>query len=338
MMRAIRQEALDFSLQRSRLELERRKATKQETHKFAVNVHMDAEAARIRNIAARKELDKAEALAGFDFSDGLSRIRKEQLEPVAASLNPPSIPDEALEELFSRIAEVDKRKTEGSQKAKARSRTKTLALAKRPGAVRSCGTISFTSTPRHFPTPQRESQVLEEETWLRKQADYRKVLDEPDSACSRTEERDPLWLKEKGDFFLAAGDYNSAIACYSRAAQLGSNMPEIYMNRALAHFHKNNLHKVLEDSSKALDTYPESVETSRKERTKAHWRRALAFLKMDLMVESLIEFEGALKTGWVDENLVKQRHVVKSLIEGTGVDSPLTNSVSMFSGLVSEKS
>lgn len=69
-MRVVRQEALDFSLQRSRTDEEQRKAAKLEAHKFAVTEHMSAEAESIREVTVQREREKSAVLAGFDLTDG----------------------------------------------------------------------------------------------------------------------------------------------------------------------------------------------------------------------------------------------------------------------------
>ena len=69
-MRIVRQKALDYSLQRARAELEKRKRTALERHKFAVNEHVDAEASKARESRDRMDRVKAETLASFDFSSG----------------------------------------------------------------------------------------------------------------------------------------------------------------------------------------------------------------------------------------------------------------------------
>ena len=70
-----------------------------------------------------------------------------------------------------------------------------------------------------------------------------------------------------------------------------SVIPELYMNRSLAHLHKKNLHKVLEDTSNAIDLFSGDSHRCaqsiiRKEHVKAHWRRGVAFFALDLPVES----------------------------------------------------
>ena len=155
------------------------------------------------------------------------------------------------------------------------------------------------------------------------------------------EQRDPVWLKTKADWFLDAGDHDSAIACYSRALRLtASASPELYMNRSLAHLHKKNLHKVLEDTSNAIDLF--SGDTNRcaqsiirKERVKAHWRRGVAFFTLDLPVESLVEYEAALKiSDGENEELSEQRDWVKTAVEGTASMEEMIVSPDNFSRMI----
>uniref|UniRef100_G3W7J5 Dynein axonemal assembly factor 4 n=1 Tax=Sarcophilus harrisii TaxID=9305 RepID=G3W7J5_SARHA len=67
-------------------------------------------------------------------------------------------------------------------------------------APRSTGNIKIQFTPRVFPTALRESQVAEEEEWLHKQAEARRIMNEdiPELHDLKEEEKNPEWLKDKG--------------------------------------------------------------------------------------------------------------------------------------------
>lgn len=99
---------------------------------------------------------------------------------------------------------------------------------------RSTATLQVDFTPREFPTPSRESQAEEEEEWLRKQAAARRSVGFV-SEDLRPEEKNPVYLKEKGDEFLRTGNYLGAISAYSFGIKLRDNFADLFVGRAEAH-------------------------------------------------------------------------------------------------------
>ncbi|KAM9713769.1 dynein axonemal assembly factor 4 isoform 2-T3 [Dama dama] len=121
-------------------------------------------------------------------------------------------------------------------------------------APRSVGSIKISFTPRVFPTALRESQVAEEEEWLHKQAEARRAMntDIPELCDLKEEEKNPEWLKDKGNKLFAMENYLAAINAYNLAIRLNNKIPLLYLNRAACHLKLKNLHKAIEDSSKAF--------------------------------------------------------------------------------------
>ncbi|KAG9341153.1 hypothetical protein JZ751_019592, partial [Albula glossodonta] len=148
-------------------------------------------------------------------------------------------------------------------------------------APRCSGNIKVHFTPRVFPTALRESRVAEEEEWLKKQAEARRACstDIPELQDLKEEERNPDWLKEKGNKLFATGNYLAAVNAYNLAIQLNRNIPALYSNRAACHLKLRNLHKAIEDSSKA------TVANNAEARLKAHLRRGTAFCELELYTE-----------------------------------------------------
>ncbi|XP_077989227.1 dynein axonemal assembly factor 4-like [Glandiceps talaboti] len=183
-------------------------------------------------------------------------------------------------------------------------------------APRSQGSIEIKFTPRVFPTPQRESHHTEEEEWLKKQAEARKVdiLDDPDLT---EEEKNPDWLKDKGDKFYKNGNYLAAVNAYNQAIRLNPKLPSLYSNRAACHLQLRNLMKCIEDCSTALDLLQPPVQANASSRLKVHIRRGTAFCEFELYVEGLQDYEAALKIDPGNEKLTTDAERIRKIIQGT---------------------
>ncbi|XP_069766382.1 dynein axonemal assembly factor 4 [Narcine bancroftii] len=189
-------------------------------------------------------------------------------------------------------------------------------------APRSAGNIQVQFTPRVFPTALRESLIAEEEEWLRKQAEARRVNDAhaPDFKDLKEEERNPDWLKDKGNKLFASGDYLAAINAYNLGIRLNNKLPILYLNRAATHLKLRNLHKALEDCSKALDLLTPAVPDNADSRLKAHVRRGAAFCELELYVEGLQDYEAALKIDPCNRAIQADAEKIRQVIQGVPAD------------------
>ncbi|KAJ8249342.1 hypothetical protein GJAV_G00233760 [Gymnothorax javanicus] len=186
-------------------------------------------------------------------------------------------------------------------------------------APRSCGNIKVKFTPRVFPTALRESRVAEEEEWLKKQAEARRVSGEdlPELNDLKQEERNPDWLKEKGNKLFATGNYLGAVSAYTLAIQLNRNIPALYSNRAACHLKLRNLHKAVEDSSKALSLLTPAVPDNAAARLRAHLRRGSAFCELQLYTEGLQDYQSALKIDPHNEAIQADAEMIREIIQGS---------------------
>ncbi|XP_043532981.1 dynein assembly factor 4, axonemal [Chiloscyllium plagiosum] len=187
---------------------------------------------------------------------------------------------------------------------------------------RSAGNIEVQFTPRVFPTALRESLIAEEEEWLRKQAEARRAKNAniPELKDLKEEEKNPDWLKDKGNKLFASGDYLAAINAYNLGIQLNNKLPALYLNRAASHLKLRNLHKAIEDSSKALDLLTPAVPDNANGRLKAHVRRGTAFCELELYVEGLQDFEAALKIDPNNKTIQDDAEKIRRVIQGTPPD------------------
>uniref|UniRef100_A0A3B4WST2 Dynein axonemal assembly factor 4 n=1 Tax=Seriola lalandi dorsalis TaxID=1841481 RepID=A0A3B4WST2_SERLL len=186
-------------------------------------------------------------------------------------------------------------------------------------APRPAGNIQVTFTPRVFPTALRESRVQEEEEWLHKQAEARRAVNpDVEELKDLTEEnRNPDWLKDKGDKCFATADYLSAVNAYNLAIRLNRKIPALYSNRAACHLKLRNLHKAVEDSSQALDLLTPPVAANAAARARAHVRRGSAFCQLQLYAEGLQDYQAALKIDCHNEALLADTQRIRDIIQGT---------------------
>ncbi|KAG7504535.1 dynein assembly factor 4, axonemal [Solea senegalensis] len=219
-------------------------------------------------------------------------------------------------------------KSSGSRNVELNQRGSTAAKCKKqqvhPPALRRPGNIQVTFTPRVFSTPLRESKVQEEEEWLRKQAEARRILtaDAEELKELKDEERNPDWLKDKGDKCFMKGDYLSALNAYSLAIRLNRKMSAVFSNRAACHLKLGNLDKAIEDSSQALDLLTPHVAANAEARARAHVRRGAAFCELQLYVEGLWDYEAALKIYPDDESLQSDAQKIRGIIQGAAAAAP----------------
>ncbi|XP_075714086.1 dynein axonemal assembly factor 4 [Rhinoderma darwinii] len=186
-------------------------------------------------------------------------------------------------------------------------------------ATRKFGSIKIQFTPRVFPTALRESRLPEEEEWLQKQAEARKAINTADLDLQdlKEEEKNPEWLKDKGNKLFAAGDYLAAVNALNLAIRLNDKMPTLYLNRSACHLKLRNLHKTVEDASKALELLTPPVPDNAAARLKAHVRRGTAFCELELYVEGLQDYEAALKIDPANMSVKSDAENIRRIIQGT---------------------
>ncbi|XP_074956420.1 dynein axonemal assembly factor 4 isoform X2 [Phalacrocorax aristotelis] len=190
-------------------------------------------------------------------------------------------------------------------------------------APRSAATIKINFTSRVFPTALRESHVAEEEEWLRKQAEARRTVSADLSELDdlKEEEKNADWLKDKGNKMFATGNYLAAVNAYNFAVRLNNKLPLLYLNRAACHLKLSNLHKAIEDSSKALELLTPPVPDNENARVKAYVRRGTAFCQLELYTEGLQDYEAALKIDPKNKTIEKDAEKIRHLVQGTMQDS-----------------
>ncbi|KAL8197032.1 UNVERIFIED_CONTAM: hypothetical protein K2H54_007322 [Gekko kuhli] len=185
---------------------------------------------------------------------------------------------------------------------------------------RCAGSIQLRFTPRVFPTALRESRAQEEEEWLQKQAEARRAIstDLAELEDLSEEEKNPDWLKDKGNKMFATGNFLAAVGAYNLAIRINSKIPALYLNRAACHLRLRNLHKAIEDSSKALDLLTPPVPDNANARVKAHVRRGTAFCELELYAEGLQDYVAALRIEPTNKSISEDAEKIRRIIQETG--------------------
>ncbi|CAG5865213.1 unnamed protein product, partial [Menidia menidia] len=196
------------------------------------------------------------------------------------------IREKALEKHQQKLSSQSKQKAE-KQQAEKKYALKTMMKIKQaqPPPPRPGGNIQISFTPRVFPTALRESRLPEEE-----EAEARRsVISAAEELQDlREEERNPDWLKDKGECF-GTGDFQGAVNAYSLALRLNPQLPALFSNRAACHLKLRNLHKAIQDASK-------------------------------LYAEGLLDYEAALRIDPQNEALRADAQRIRAIIQGSAAN------------------
>ncbi|XP_011361753.1 dynein axonemal assembly factor 4 isoform X1 [Pteropus medius] len=321
MMQRIREKSILQAQERAKEATEAKASARREDQKYTLNVMMKIEEEERKKIEDMKENERIKATKELEAWKEHQRKAEEQKRI------------QRKEKLHHQEKQIEEGK-----KLKHKSLTRNSAsrnLATKGGnsediffeklkddsipAPRSVGSIKINFTPRVFPTALRESQVAEEEEWLHKQAEARRVMntDIPELCDLKEEEKNPDWLKDKGNKLFATENYLAAINAYNLAIRLNNKIPLLYLNRAACHLKLKNLHKAIEDSSKALELLTPPVADNANARMKAHVRRGTAFCQLELYVEGLQDYEAALKIDPSNKIVQNDAEKIRNIIQGT---------------------
>ncbi|NXE16805.1 DAAF4 factor, partial [Lophotis ruficrista] len=321
----LRENAVLKAHEKAKEETEGKKVTKQEHKKYALEATMKLEEAERKRIEDLKEKERQKVTKELELwkkqqkdAEKQKRVQKEgelhqeveQLKEKKEKLNKTSIPNEGT----SKTRLKPSKGCDGSHSMfSANLKEEQLPAPRAPATIK----INFTS--RVFPTALRESRIAEEEEWLSKQAEARRTIraDLSELEDLKEEEKNPDWLKDKGNKMFATGNYLAALNAYNLAVRLNSKLPLLYLNRAACHLKLRNLHKAIEDSSKALELLTPPVPDNESARVKAYVRRGTAFCQLELFTEGLQDYEAALKIDPKNKTIEKDAEKIRHLIQGT---------------------
>ncbi|XP_015728382.1 dynein assembly factor 4, axonemal isoform X8 [Coturnix japonica] len=321
----LRENAVLRAQEKAKEETEAKKVTKQEHKKYALEATMKLEEAERKRIEGLKEEERQKVTKELE----LWRSQQKDDDKQKRVQNEGELHEEVEQLKEKKREKINKTgiSNEGISKTKLKDTrghgshsifSENLKEEQLP-APRSAGTIKINFTPRVFPTALRESRVAEEEEWLQKQAEARRTISADLSELEdlKEEEKNPDWLKDKGNKMFAAGDYLAAVNAYNLAVRLNNKLPQLYLNRAACHLKLRNLHKAIEDSSKALELLTPPVPDNENARVKAYVRRGTAFCQLELYAEGLQDYEAALKIDPKNKAIEKDAEKIRHTIQGT---------------------
>ncbi|XP_023253133.1 dynein assembly factor 4, axonemal [Seriola lalandi dorsalis] len=295
----------------------RSKAEKQRTEKkYALETMMKLEKEERESVQKMKDAEREKTTAELDAWQLRQKQQAEEEEQVKLHTQRDN------QNNLKAVTQKQEKRCSDGRNVKLDRRGSEAKCKKKPAdlpAPRPAGNIQVTFTPRVFPTALRESRVQEEEEWLHKQAEARRAVNpDVEELKDLTEEnRNPDWLKDKGDKCFATADYLSAVNAYNLAIRLNRKIPALYSNRAACHLKLRNLHKAVEDSSQALDLLTPPVAANAAARARAHVRRGSAFCQLQLYAEGLQDYQAALKIDCHNEALLADTQRIRDIIQGT---------------------
>ncbi|XP_061450817.1 dynein axonemal assembly factor 4 isoform X3 [Rhineura floridana] len=317
-MQRIREDAVRKAQEDAKAEAEAKGTRKQERSKFALEATIKLEDAERKRIEEQKEEEREKATKEIEKWKEQNEKQKKVQEKYQSHQE------------WRKTLEKSKQQNRKMKSNRGTVKSSTMAGATSSGnmfseklkeesvpAPRSAGSIEIKFTPRAFPTALRESRIPEEEEWLCKEAEARRIINSDIAEIEdlKEEEKNPDWLKDKGNKMFATGNYLAAVNAYNLAIRISNKIPTLYLNRAACHLRLRNLHKAIEDSSKALDLLTPPVPNNAKARVKAHVRRGAAFCELELYAEGLQDYIAALKieptNKKVEEDAEKIRHVIQ---------------------------
>lgn len=182
------------------------------------------------------------------------------------------------------------------------------------GGVRQKREIEVSFSHRYFPSAARESLAEQEQEWIEKNVKASTVTKPADGDETGVAERNPLWLKDKANGFYKAGNFPSAINCYSEAIKISPELPALYVNRASCYLVLNMYDDCVQDCTKALELLTPPVESNKMSRVKSLVKRGSALCELGKLSEALKDYELAQRLQPDNEQLVKDINLLKGKI------------------------
>eukprot|EP00794_Sanderia_malayensis_P005280 gene5280-5948_t len=256
-MQIERQDAVSFAQQKAQEEAERRAKERDQQQKYTVKQQLlveQEERQRIKEIQDSASNEAMRDLERWKTSQEKDKV-KQDVEQISSSNKDESRGVETSAERDQQNTPIMEDKTNCGK----------IFEANAMPAPRAAGTIQLHFTPRAFVTPSRESKAPEEEAWLEKVAEMKKIKPNTESK-EDLEDMNPVWLKEKGNDFYKKGNFIAAVNAFTAAIAYNLLDPPVAANaksrcialvrRGTAHFQRENLVEALSDYEAALKIDP----------------------------------------------------------------------------------
>ena len=252
--------------------------------------------------------------------------------PDAARPEESRVPEEALDRMLledddDEAASVEAKakaeaKAEAEAKAKARAATRPVPVRELPPPRASSRVeVTFTKLETDH-MPARASREREIREWKRSRRKPGAGDGDGDAPRDVTE-REPIFLKDKGDAFFKAGNYRSALEAYTAAVDAEREAPHpdgtlvrLYANRAACYLKGGDAHAAEEDCTSALRLLEsEAVDEDsgarwtpdalRAQRLRLITRRARAYVAVDRIDDARRDLEAATRLAPHDATLAR---------------------------------
>eukprot|EP00128_Syssomonas_multiformis_P008035 Colp12_sorted_trinity150504_noHs@2470 len=242
---------------------------KRQAEQFALKKQMELESAERERVAQIKEQEKLKA--------------EEELNQWAAKTS-----DKAVDFESTTV------KTSAPQTGKIKTAEKSAPIFENTGP-RPTGRISVKFTPRIFPSAARESKLQEEEEYIERNIKRQQKVNQDQVDTNKPlEENIPVFLKDKGDQFFAAGDMESALNAYNEAFKLNNQIPSVLSNRAACYLRMERYKECIGDCTAALELLNPPVPANAKSRVKLLARRGAAYCALRDLTAACSDYEAAL--------------------------------------------
>ena len=150
-------------------------------------------------------------------------------------------------------------------------------------------------TERTHPNVAARESLLKEPPYPKS----KKIQPPSDFDKANFEERNPIWMKDKGDNFMKNHDYVSAVAAYSRAIDLDQDFIKCYLNRATCYLCMRGYSSCVNDCATverlAQANMKDDEEFYKKTLFRARIKNAAALCWSNKLNEAIISYENALR-------------------------------------------
>ncbi|XP_058836483.1 dynein axonemal assembly factor 4 [Topomyia yanbarensis] len=296
----------EIDLEWDRLELECTKSERTRLKEELLAGHQKRMEERAKQRAIEKDQKKRDEVSKQIERDGNTRTEIENLL------------EESKRQEMERMEQSSRKDTPRPKKFK-KHLPKSEPIHELP-SVRQSATVTVNFSKRNFITPKRESMEHDEQQWTMKQAAAKKAVGFVDEDL-RPEERNPEWLKQKGDTFFQQQNYLAAISAYTAGIRLTKEYYSLFLNRSAAHFALENYQRCAEDCSTALELLSPPIEANRKARVSCLARRGAALTKLGYLRQGCEELIAACKLDPQNNELRREAEMLQRKMEECDTES-----------------